>query len=187
MIARSYSKELPFEFARPRPFRPGKDRDGPWQVQEKLDGEHVVISDLTLHGRRKSQRGVFENKWFKLPSWLSSELRAALRRLTAEWVEGELIVVGGTSTDVKHVLKIHDPQCKLQFVAFRIPELFGTAKPCDQLHTLREAGFHVPRCLNCTGQLVQDGEYHRHTVIESHNDSLRADCVTVTTLMQYAK
>ena len=69
-------------------------------VQEKLDGESLMLARHHAYGRRISEvSGRRENKWSILPPWIQR-----LPFDTDTIVHGELHVIGGTSSDVKTAL-----------------------------------------------------------------------------------
>ena len=116
-----YLKVLPFEVTKPKTWKSDATDKGV-VVTDKLDGEHVIVREDQLYGRRKSDRGVYENKWGTLPLQLRLDLHSYLYHLAYHhsdcWVEGELLVEGGTSTDLKHCLLTESEHHRIKFVAF---------------------------------------------------------------------
>jgi hypothetical protein len=158
MTPPAYRKELPENtISRPADYEAKLGKIyAPVLYEEKADGEHVALCNGEIYGRKKSQRDVYENFWHKLPWGFASQLTERLLRMGRKyadgnpaivrvplWVEGELIVEGGTSSDVKTAIIEHDP--RLQFRAFRVPELDGYATHRAQRTLLHDALFDMPQ------------------------------------------
>lgn len=144
-----YLKVLPYEVTRPKTWKDGVTEKSV-VVSEKLDGEHVLLSLGQMYGRRKSDRGVYENKWDTLPAAMRAVITQCLVTLETRcgldrtWVEGELLVEDGTSTDLKHCLLTESEHHRVKLVVFDCPPLRRKAKYADRLISMQSAGFTTP-------------------------------------------
>lgn len=150
-----YLKELPDGYiCRPKDFDPGRLMGRAFIIEEKLDGEHVLFRPAEMYGRRPDERGVHVNRWAMLPQRIRDLVFIAEKDLHARldehgfdgWVEGELYVEGGTSTDLKHDL-LENGGRRTRLRAFRIPSVEGELPPSRQRMELENAGLSVPRVL----------------------------------------
>jgi len=119
----------------------------PFIVEEKLDGESLILWKGHAYGRRISDvTGERENKWDQLPLWITNLAREVK-------VHGELHVEGWTASDVKSALKEgretnwDGELCKLlRFTAYRLHDF--TYPPIVARRMLEAQGWAIPELLN---------------------------------------
>ena len=119
----------------------------PFIVEEKLDGESMILWRGHAYGRRTSSvTGERENKWDQLPLWITNLAREVK-------VHGELHVEQGTASDVKSALKEgretnwDGELCKLlRFTAYRLHDF--TYPPYVARCMLEAQGWTIPEPLN---------------------------------------
>lgn len=107
----------------------------PCQVEEKLDGERMILKISEAYGRRKNNLGQYENKWDQLPSYIKD-------MANEEFVDGELVVLGGTSSDVKTAL-IEEWE-NLEFIAHSVTSKLYEWYPDQHFNYLYDEGFIMP-------------------------------------------
>lgn len=115
----------------------------PVMVEEKLDGERMVMKQGEAYGRRTSSvTGGFVNKWDQLPPNVQAYARADT------WIDGELHVKGGTSSQVKTALVKYrngKEDHGLDFTGFRV--IGSPYLPDQHLVMVRCMGIPIPEVL----------------------------------------
>lgn len=144
------------EFPKANDFDPTRHL-GPFMVEEKLDGESVIIASGQAFGRRIGVSGIHENKWCLMPEKIKKMALGCP-------VHGELYVRGGTSSDVKTAIKeAHEGggelADRLGFCAYRL--VGQPLQPHEHLDALMKMGFEVPRVLS---NAPEQGEFTQAVV-----------------------
>ncbi len=129
-----------YEFPKANEFKPERHK-GLFLIEEKLDGESIIIARGQAYGRRLGISGLHMNKWDTMPKKIKSLAHAHA-------VHGELYVEEGTSSDVKTAIKEANEgggplADRLNFCAYRL--VGQSFRPHEHLNVLKQMGFAVPR------------------------------------------
>jgi len=123
----------------------------PVLIEEKLDGERLLLTKGFACSRRLNQYGKFENKWDRMPD--------QIKAMAADTpVDGELVWPGHEASDVPTAVKEKSPE--LTFTGFRILE---DLYPHEHHMRVQDLGIAAPKLYGAYTELP---EVHEENMLE---------------------